>query len=299
MDIRVLRYFLAVTREESISRAAEALHVTQPTLSRQLRDLEDELGVTLMLRGSRSITLTSEGMHLRRRAQEIVDLADRTEAEFSGDQAEISGEIHIGGGETRAMRLVADVAVALRREFPGVRYHLYSGNADDVGEKLDSGLLDFGVLIGPTDLKKYEHLRLPVRDVWGVLMRRDDPLAAKTAVRPEELEHRPLLASRQTLVEGEIADWLGESYGRLDIVAHYNLIYNAALMVEAGMGVALTLAGLTVTDAPESPFSFRPLAPRLEANLDVVWKKYQVFSPASELFIRRLQQSFAAMTETL
>ena len=171
MDIRVLRYFLAVTREESISGAAESLHMTQPTLSRQLMDLEEEIGKKLLIRGNRRITLTEEGMLLRKRAAEIIDLVEKTEAELMAPDEVVSGDICIGGGETDAMSLIARIATDLQRSCPNIRYHLFSGNADDVTERLDKGLLDFGILIEPADMKKYDYIRLPATDTWGLLIR--------------------------------------------------------------------------------------------------------------------------------
>ena len=186
MEIRVLRYFLAVAREENISRAAEFLHVTQPTLSRQLMDMEEELGAELFIRGKRRITLTEEGMLLRKRASEIIALVDKTEAEFNTSGEIISGDIYIGGGETEAMHIIAKVAKRLQKHDYHVRCHLYSGNADDVTERLDKGLLDFGVLIEPANVKKYDFLRLPGVDIWGLLMRKDSPLAVKKTIAPED-----------------------------------------------------------------------------------------------------------------
>ena len=187
MDIRVLRYFLAVTREESISGAAESLHMTQPTLSRQLMDLEEEIGKKLLIRGNRRITLTEEGMLLRKRATEILDLVDKTEAELMAPDEAVGGDIYIGGGETDAMRLIARIATDLQKSCPQIRYHLFSGNADDVAERLDKGLLDFGILIEPADMKKYDYIRLPATDTWGLLMPKDCPLASHSVIRPEDL----------------------------------------------------------------------------------------------------------------
>lgn len=288
MELRVLRYFLAVAREESITAAARQLHITQPTLSRQLMDLEETLGKPLFVRGGRTITLTEEGRFLRKRAQEIVDLADKTEAEFSSLDDTISGSVHIGAGETQAIRLLAKAARRLSAEHPQVTYQLYSGNADDVMEKLDKGLLDFGIVIQPVDISRYDHLTLPYSDVWGILMRRDAPLAAKDAVRPEDLPGLPLLCSRQSLIKTDLSDWYGSDFEKLNIVARYNLIYNAALMVEEGIGSAMTLDGLINTTG-DSALCFRPLEPRLTAGLHLIWKKYQVFSKAAEAFLAQLQ----------
>lgn len=292
MELRVLRYFLAVAREENITRAAESLYVTQPTLSRQLLELEESLGKTLFLRGKRKITLTEEGLFLRRRAQEILELVEKTQAAFHEPEQSISGEVHIGGGETDAMRLIARSAQRLRRLHPHIGFHLYSGNAEDVAERLDRGLVDFGVFIRPANLAKYEYLALPVTDVWGLLMRKDSPLAAKQSIGPDDLPGLPLLCSRQVLVANELAGWLRDKHARLNIVATYNLLYNAALMVEEGVGYALCLD--KIADASDaSPLRFRPLVPRMEVGLDVAWKKEQVFSRAAEKFLEFLQQEIA------
>lgn len=295
MELRVLRYFLTVVREKNITGAAKALNVTQPTLSKQLMELEESLGKKLFVRGNRTITLTEEGMLLYRRAQEIIDLADKTESEFRGSDEVISGDICIGGAETDAMRLTAKTIKKLQNKYPHIQYHLFSGNADDVTERLDKGLLDFGILIEPADIKKYDYLRLPATDTWGLLMIKDSPLAALEMIRPENLRNIPLLCSKQTLVKNEISGWLRDDYDKLNIVATYNLIYNASLMVEEGVGYALCLDKLVNTTGSSS-LCFRPLEPGLEANLDIVWKKYQVFSKAAEKFLEKLQEEINAVS---
>lgn len=296
MEIRVLRYFLAVAREGSITAAANFLHLTQPTLSRQIRDLEEELGQRLLLRQSHRIALTPEGMLFRKRAEEIIAMVDKTEAEFSSLENTVSGDVYIGGGETEAIRLVAQTAKELRGEFPGIHYHLHSGNAQDVTERLDKGLLDFGILIQPADITKYDFLNLPAKDVWGVVMRKDSPLAQKQAVQKEDLLGLPLLCSRQVMTpqqgRNEFTDWFGADFEKLDVAATYNLVYNAAMMVEAGVGYAVTLDKLANT-SQESNLCFRPLHPKLESGLNIIWKKYQVFSPAAALFLERLKERFA------
>ena len=292
MDVRVLRYFLAVAREESFSRAAKSLYLSQPSISRQIQELEEELGAPLFVRGSRNVTLTREGMRLRRRAQEIVDLVDKTREEFVDLEDEISGDVYIGGGETHLMREIARIAIAVREEYPGVRYHLHSGNADDVIERLDKGLLDFGLLIGPAPVQKYEFLQLPGCDVWGLLMRAEHPLAQKETVEATDLAGVPLLISRQSMTTGDLSRRLGRNLEDLNIAATYNLVFNAAIMVEQGMGCALTLDKLVDTMAGNG-LCFRPLKPLLEENLSLVWKKYQIFSPAAEIFLRRARQAFA------
>lgn len=291
MELRILKYFLAVAREESISGAAQALHMTQPTLSRQLMDLEEELGKQLLIRGSRRITLTEEGMLLRKRAAEILDLVEKAEAELTAPDEVVNGDIYIGGGETEAMRMIAEIATGLQRSCPDIRYHLYSGNADDVTERLDKGLLDFGVLIEPANMKKYDYIRLPATDTWGLLMPRDCPLAARTVIRPQDLWDLPIITSRQSMLSNEFSGWLGKEFEKLRIVATYNLVYNASLLVAAGMGYALCLDKL-VNTSEESPLCFRPLEPRMEVHLDIVWKKYQVFSGAAERFLKEVREAF-------
>ena len=293
MEVRVLRYFLAVAREQTISGAAEILHISQPTLSRQLMDMEEELGKQLFIRGNRRISLTEEGMFLRKRAEEIVDLIDKTEAEITSSDEIISGDIYIGAGETDVMRLVARVAKKLQNDYPDIRYHIFSGNAEDVTEKLDKGLLDFGLLIEPTDTTKYENLKLPATDTWGVLMRKDSPLAEKDAVTAKDLWDVPLLCSKQVFENNRniLSRWLKKGAENLNIAATYNLLYNASIMVEEGFGYALCLDKIIKTP-DDGALCFRPLAPALNVHLNIVWKKYQVFSKAAELFLRRLHEAF-------
>ena len=296
MEIRVLRYFLAVAREGTIVGAAKFLHVTQPTLSRQLQDLEEELGQQLFIRSNRTITLTPEGRFLRKRAEEILEIVNRTEGDFNAMGENIGGSVHIGGGESRAMRLVAGTIGELREEHPDIRYNLYSGNAEDVMERLDKGILDFGILIQPVDISKYDSVALPIRDTWGLVMRKDSPLAEKTAITLRDLRSLPLICSRinirQSAVKNAYAEWFGKSFEKLNIVATYNLIYNAALLVEAGIGYALGLDGL-IDAVGNRALCFRPLEPKLESGLNIVWKKYQVFSKAAELFREQLLERFS------
>lgn len=298
MELRVLRYFLAVAREESISGAAEHLHLTQPTLSRQMMDLETELGKKLFIRGNRKVTLTQDGIFLRKRANEIMELVEKTQSEFQDVDEDISGDVYIGGGESDAMRLIAHTAQALRSTHPHIHFHLFSGNADDVGERLEKGLLDFGILVEPGDLKKYDYIKLPVTDIWGVLMRKDSPLAVLDRIRPKDLWDQPLLLSRQAIGKDSLSNWFKRDYSALDIIATYNLIFNASLMVDEGLGYAVGLDKLINTSG-DTNLCFRPLEPRLEVNLYVVWKKFQVFSRAAERFLAVLQeqQELAASEE--
>lgn len=295
MELRVLRYFLTVAREGSMTAAADFLHVTQPTLSRQIKDLEQELGKKLFIRSSHSIFLTDEGMLLRKRAEEILDMVDKLGAEFSSMEETISGDVYIGGGETDAIRQIARVVKDLQLGYPNIHYHLYSGNEEDVTERLDKGLLDFGILIQPADLSKYNYINIPAKDVWGVVMRKDSPLAFKDTIQAADLLNVPLICSRQaikqTFSKNEFADWFGEDFEKLNVVTTYNLAFNASLMVEEGIGYAITLDKIVNTSS-DSNLCFRPLEPRLESGLNIVWKKHQVFSAAAEMFLKEIQAKF-------
>lgn len=295
MEIRVLRYFLTVAREGSITAAADFLHLTQPTLSRQLKDLEQALGKKLFVRSSHSILLTDEGMLLRKRAEEIVDMVDKLDAEFRSMEETVSGDVYIGGGETDAMKHIARVVKDLQLSYPNIRYHLYSGNEDDVTERLEKGLLDFGILIQPAAVSKYNYINIPAKDVWGVVMRKDSPLAFKDSIQPADLINVPLICSRQamkqTFSKNEFADWFGNDFDNLNVVATYNLAYNAAIMVEEGIGYAITLDKIVNTSS-DSNLCFKPLEPRLESGLNMVWKKHPVFSAAADTFLKGIQAKF-------
>ncbi|WP_080873545.1 LysR family transcriptional regulator [Oceanobacillus timonensis] len=295
MEIRLLRYFIAVANQQSISGAAKHLHLSQPTLSRQLSELEAELDTPLFIRGNRKITLTAEGMFLLTKAKEIVELVDKTEANFNQPTEFISGEIYIGGGETKAMQFIAKALKHLTHHYPAIQFHLYSGNADDIMEKLDNGLLDFGVVIEPTDKQKYDYLHLPATDVWGVLMRKDSPLADKQSIQPSDLIDKPLLISRQTTVDNELTGWFGQDVKNLSITGTYNLLYNAALMVEEGLGYALCLDKLINTSG-DSNLCFKPLNPDLHAGLNIIWKKHQVFSNAARKFLEQIRNNMEKYT---
>lgn len=291
MEIRVLRYFLAVARELSISRAADTLHITQPTLSRQLMDLENELGTQLIIRSSKKLSLTADGMLLKKRAEDIVSLADKTKAEFSSDDNLVTGDIYIGGGETDAMRLISRIATELRLEYPNVNYHIFSGDKEDIEYKLDKGLLDFGLFIGFSDIDKYEHLSLPIADTWGLLMRIDSPLAKRDVIKAEDLWDIPLIISRQSVLSRDIQKWIQRDFDKLNIVATYNLLFNASLMADEGLGYVLCLDKIVRTNEKKT-LCFRPLDSDLKVHIDIAWKKYQVFSKPSELFLKKLQEKF-------
>ncbi len=295
MELRVLKYFVTVAREGSITAAANNLHLTQPTLSRQLQDLEKELGQKLLIRGKYKISLTPEGMILRKRAEEIIDMVEKTEAEFSSLKDKVSGDIYIGCGETDSMKYIAGVMKDIQSKYPDIKFHIYSGNAEDVTEKLDRGILDFGLLIQPIDLSKYDYITMPEKDVWGVIMRKDSPLAQKDKIEVHDLTGIPLISSRQMSrkysASSGFLNWFGEHFDELYIAATYNLVYNAAIMVEAGLGYAITLDKLVKTSETSS-LCFRPLSPKLESGLDIAWKKYQVFSPAAKIFLTALKKRF-------
>lgn len=289
MELRVLHYFLAVAREQSISAAAESLHLSQPTLSTQLKAMEEELGKQLLIRGtkgSRKVVLTEEGMILRKRAEEILSLVKRTEDEISRSDEVIVGDVYIGTGETDIVRFFAGAAKELQKKYPDIHYHISSGNAEYVLEYLDKGLIDFGLLFGTVDAQKYESLPLPIQDTWGVLMRRDSPLAQKERIGPEDLRDKPLIMSHQRGDVSYLSRWMKKDLSTLNVVATYNLVYNASLLVDEGLGYALCLDKLINTTG--SNLCFRPLDPPLEAAACIVWKKYQMFSKAAEAFLQSL-----------
>lgn len=292
MELRVLTYFLAVAREQSIVKAAKSLHLSQPTLSTQIRAMEEELGKQLLVRGtkgSKKVTLTEEGMILRKRAEEILSLVQKTEREISLSDQTIVGDVYIGAGETDAVRFIARTAKELYQIYPGIHYHISSGNSEFVTEQLDKGLIDFGIVFGNVDHAKYHSIELPYKDLWGVLMKQDSPLAEKTVIEPEDLWDQPLIISNQEDSQAVLTTWIQKELSELEIVATYNLLFNASLMVEEGLGYAVGLDKIINTSG-KSNLCFRPLSPRQEAGMHIIWKKYQVFSKASEKFIEKLKQ---------
>ena len=293
MEIRVLQYFLAIAREQSIIRAAEYLHLSQPTLSTQIKKMEDELGKQLLVRGtkgSRKVTLTEEGMILRKRAEEILDLVKKAENEITCSDHVVIGDVYIGAGETDGMRLLAKAAGNLKKLYPGIHYHISSGNAVFVKELLDKGLIDFGIIFGTPDSTKYESLKLPSKDIWGVLMPKDSPLAEKESVSPEDLWDQPLLISQQETEGGRISRWMKRRLFELDIIMTYNLLFNASLLVEEGLGYAICFDRIINTSG-DSKLCFRPLTPKIEVEMYMIWKKYQVFSKPAEKFLLMMQEN--------
>lgn len=287
MELRVLNYFLTIAREGSMTNAANVLHITQPTLSRQIRDLEAALGHPLFIRGSHSLSLTPEGILLRKRAEEILDLVRKTEQELSQQDEALAGDIYIGAGETVGVHFLTEPARALQKTFPHVRFHISSGDSRDVCEQLDRGLIDFGLLFGPVDPTKYHAIPLPHQDTWGVLMRKDSPLSQYDAITPELLRREPLILSRQSEGYPLLTQWFGAELSQLNIVGTYSLLFNGSLMVEDGMGYALGLDQI-IHSSENSPLCFRPLSPKLEADMHIVWKKQQVFSKAARHYLDRL-----------
>lgn len=292
MELRVLQYFLAVAREQSIIRAAESLHLSQPTLSTQIKAMEKELGKQLLIRGtkgSRKVTLTEEGMILRKRAEEILNLVQKTEREISLSDQVIVGDVSIGAGETDAVRFIAKAARELYKTYPGIHYHISSGNSQFVIEQLDKGLIDFGIVFGSVDDAKYNFMEMPFKDIWGVLMLKDSPLAGKDTISPEDLWDKPLILSQQEDNRGALTSWIQKEMSELEIVATYNLLFNASLMVEEGLGYAIGFDKIINTSG-NSKLCFRPLSPKREASMNIIWKKYQVFSKACEKFMEKIKE---------
>lgn len=289
MEFRVLQYFLAVAREQSFSRAAESLHLSQPTLSRQLKDLEEELGKRLFIRSSKGISLTEEGMILRKRAEEIIRLMQKAEDEIALSDEAVSGDVYIGAGESDVNRLLGQAACQLRRAFPDIHYHISSGNAVFVLEQLDRGLIDFGLVYSPVDHAKYESILLPLPDTFGVLMRRDSPLAQKEFISPRDLLDKPLIVSSQERREGwRTLQNISDDPSKLNVVADYTLLYNGSLLVEEGLGYAVCFDRLINTRGTN--LCFRPLRPALEVTASMIWKKYQLLSKPALKFLEKMQE---------
>lgn len=284
MELRVLRYFLVVVQEENITRAAEMLHITQPTLSRQLSALEEELGVKLMDRGGRRVTLTDEGMLLRRRAEEMVALADKTEQEFANQNVALEGRISIGSGEIAAVSTLARCCEAFHAQYPLVTFDLLTAGADGVKEQMDKGLLDIGLLLEPIDIDRYDYIRMNEREEWVALMRPDAPLAEKDSVTAADLASQPLIMPRRLSVQSEVVNWFGSDYSRLNVLFTSNLSTNASMMVRQGLGYAIVIGG-SMPFCDEREIVCRPLSPTLSATSVLAWRRQQPFSLATTKFI--------------
>ena len=282
MEIRVLKYFLMVAREENITKAANLLHLTQPTLSRQLMQLEEELGVTLFRRSRHRIILTEDGMLLRRRAEEIVSLAEKTKDDFRHTQDHLFGTIAVGSGELQSSRFLTQLIAAFQRDNPLVFFRIYSGNSDNIKERIERGLLDIGLLQEPVDIAKYSFLRIPGREQWGVLVREDSELASKESVSPAALAAVPLILPEREIVQNELLNWFGPYAEGLRITATGNLLYNLAFLARASGSGVLTLN----LDCAYEGLRFVPLAPAMESNTVLVWKKTQTFSAAAAALLQ-------------
>lgn len=297
MEIRVLRYFLTVAREGNFTAAAKFLHLTQPTLSRQIKELEVELGKKLFIRSSHRVHLTEDGMLLKKRAEGILEMVHKLKEDFSTTSDTISGDVYIGGGETEAMRGIGKVVRDLQLEYPRICFHFYSGNEEDVTERLENGLLDFALFIHPADLSNYQYIDFPSVDRWGVVMRKDSPLAKKSVIHAEDLAGVPLICSRQVLNESysknEFANWFGNHYDKLNIVSTYNLAYNAGVMVNEEVGYAIVIDEIINTSS-ESNLCFKPLSPTLTSGLSLAWRKHHAFSSAASLFLNKLKQHISS-----
>ena len=287
MEIRVLRYFLEIARAGNMTRAAETLHVSQPTLSKQIKDLEQELGKKLFIRKSTSLSLTDEGMLLRKRAEDILDMVDKTTDEFKALDEITGGEVHIGCAESYQIKYLAQAIHSFKKKYPLFRYHLTSGNTEQVVERLDRGLIDFAVIAEPPNLSKYNYLEVPGTDRWGLVMKIDDPLAKKESICIDDLMGLPLICSAQGM-KFDISRWCGEKADTLNLSGTVNLAYNGSVFVKEGLGYLLMFDHLVDTN-PGSGLCFRRLEPPLETKIYVIWKKYQVFSPIAQLLLDELK----------
>ena len=300
MTLNQILYFQTIAQCQHFRLAASELNISQPSLSRSIANLEEELGKQLFIRGtkgSRKVTLTEEGMILRKRAEEIMDLVRKAENEIKMTDDVIVGDVYIGTGETDGVRLIARAAGLLQEQHPGIHYHISSGNASFVFEYLDKGLIDFGIVFGNVDLTRYNALELPCRDTWGVLMRRDSPLAAKSSISPQDLYDVPLILSQQESQGGSLTHWIGQEVSDLNIIATYNLLYNASLLVDEGLGYAIGYDKIINTSG-NSRLCFRPLKPRLGNKMSIIWKKYQIFSKPAEKFLEVLRESLSQPKST-
>ena len=293
MEIRVLRYFLEIAREENMTRASERLHVSQPTLSKQMKELEEELGKKLFRRGSASIHLTDEGMLLRKRAEDILSMVDKTTDEFKALDEVTGGDVYIGCAESYQIRYLAEIIKEFRVRYPLLKYHILSGDTAQVAERLDRGLLDFAVIVEPPNLQKYNYIELPEADTWGVVMRKDCPLAKKKFVTVNDLIGYDLISSPQSL-EADFPRWCGEKLSELNVVGTVNLFYNGTVFVRAGEGLLLTFDKLADTSS-DSELCFRSLKPPLQSKMYIIWRRYQVFSPIAERLMDEIKRVIGVM----
>lgn len=286
MEIRVLKYFLMTAREENITRAAALLHITQPTLSRQLMQLEEELGVKLFHRSKHRIILTDDGMLLKRRAEEIVSLADKTEREFSQKEENLVGELVIGSGELQSSQFLSMLLASFHKKHPQVYFEIYSGNSDNIKERIEKGIIDIGLLVEPVDITRYEFVRLPVKEKWGILVNEDSELAKKERITSKDLINIPLIMSKRETLQKELKNWFGIYSEQIEVAASGNLLYNMAVMAKNRIGIVIT----PKLECQYDGLSFIPLYPELESTTVLVWKKNQAFSPVASAFIEYTQK---------
>lgn len=291
MELRVLKYFITVAEEGNFSRAARRLHLTQPTLSRQIQDLEAELGVKLLKRAGRGASLTEEGIYFRGKAQEILALAGRAKVELQRENSDIAGDVYLACGETIGVRYLANAIKKMRASYPGIICHFLSGNAENAREWLELGLASFGLFVTSANINGMDFVNLPHQDFWGALMRRDDPLASRAAISPAMLEGRDLICSAQALADNEFAGWFGDKARHIRVVATYSLLFNASLLVRANTGVALGLKGIISED---DTLCFRELDPPLKADNLLAWKRNAAFSKADSVFKEFIERELAA-----
>ena len=292
MEIRVLRYFLEIAREGNMTRAAERLHVTQPTLSKQMKELEQELGKKLFRRGSTSVSLTDEGMLLRKRAEDLLAMADKIENEFKALDEITGGDIYIGCAESYLIKYLTYAVKKLNGQYSNIHYHITSGDTQQVTERLDRGLLDFAFIVEPPDLSKYNYLEVPEQDTWGILMRKDCPLAEKSQIEIDDILPYPVFCSEQA-AKVDLPRWCGENIDQLNVMATFNLTGNAAIFVKEGLGIALTFDKLVEIN-DEGNLCFRPITHVLQTKMYVIWKKYQVFTPVAQLMLEQLISTLTA-----
>ncbi|AIQ52082.1 LysR family transcriptional regulator [Paenibacillus sp. FSL R7-0331] len=293
MELRVLRYFLTVARVENITHAATILHVTQPTLSRQLADLEKDLGTQLFARGKSKITLTDAGMLLRQRAEEILILADKTEKEFKDQNNLVGGTISIGSVESLSTNVIFELLKAFNVDYPQVTYHIFSGTGDDIKEKIDKGLLEIGILLEPIHIEKYDFIRLPQKERWGILTKTSSTLAQKDYVTSKDLAGVPLLIPSRSVLQNEISSWFADEHSQLRFVATYNLISNVVNLVEQGMGTAICIEGAFAMKHSDH-LCFRPFYPELQFGCVIVWKKHKIFSQTATRFLQYIKHALQA-----
>ena len=293
MELRVLNYFLAIAREENFTKAAQQLHITQPTLSRQIAQLEEELGVDLFVRSNHNIILTEDGMILKRRAQEILSLADKTKRDFLHKDENLEGVISIGSGEFLSTRCLTDCIAQFRRKHPLVRYEFYSGNAGNIRDQIERGLLDIGLMSEPIDIRKYEFISMPIKEEWGAFVREDSPLIDKDFIAPQDLVDIPLILPLGDFAESHIGKWFGEYISQIDVIAKGNLLYNEAMMAQSNIGAVIGIRLKSNYDR----LRFIPLNPSLKIDTALAWKKEQIFSAATTAFIEFSKQYLKGISD--